>query len=88
MSDDKGVNAEFRQSIRDLRSMPDYLNGLSAWLRSFVYWSGDYRDSDLYRELWADKEGVVDGALHEALGLQEYLIGLNLPNTAAKLDSR
>ena len=29
----------------------------------------------------------MDDALHEALGLQEYLIALNLPNTAAKLDS-
>ena len=29
----------------------------------------------------------MDDALHEALGLQEYLTGLNLPNTAAKLDS-
>ncbi len=59
------------KAYADLRSMPDYLNGLSAWLSSYTG-SGDYRDSDLYRGLWADARKVVDDALHEALGLQEY----------------
>ena len=68
--------------------MPDYFEWSERMAEKLrIPESGDYRDSDLYRELWADARKVVDDALHEALGLQEYLIALNLPNTAAKLDS-
>lgn len=86
--DDKGLMQELVKAYADLRSMPDYFEWsehMADKLR--IPDSGDYRDSDLYRELWADARKVVDDALHEALGLQEYLTGLNLPNTAAKLDS-
>jgi ATP-dependent nuclease subunit A len=86
--DDKGLMQELVKAYADLRSMPDYFEWSERMAEKLrIPESGDYRDSDLYRELWADARKVVDDALHEALGLQEYLIGLNLPNTAAKLDS-
>ena len=86
--DDKGLMQELVKAYADLRSMPDYFEWSERMVEKLrIPESGDYRDSDLYRELWADARKVVDDALHEALGLQEYLTGLNLPNTAAKLDS-
>lgn len=86
--DDKGLMQELVKAYADLRSMPDYFEWSERMAEKLrIPESGDYRDSDLYRELWADARKVVDDALHEALGLQEYLTGLNLPNTAAKLDS-
>ena len=86
--DDKGLMQEMIKAYADLRSMPDYFEWSERMAEKLrIPESGDYRDSDLYRELWADARKVVDDALHEALGLQEYLTGLSLPNTAAKLDS-
>ena len=86
--DDKGLMQELIKAYADLRSMPDYFEWSERMTEKLrIPESGDYRDSDLYRELWADARKVVDDALHEALGLQEYLTGLSLPNTAAKLDS-
>ena len=86
--DDKALMQELVKAYADLRSMPDYFEWSERMAEKLrIPDSGDYRDSDLYRELWADARKVVDDALHEALGLQEYLTGLNLPNTAAKLDS-
>ena len=86
--DDKGLMQELVKAYADLRSMPDYFEWSERMAEKLrIPESGDYRDSDLYRELWADARKVMDDALHEALGLQEYLIALNLPNTAAKLDS-
>ena len=86
--DDKGLMQELVKAYADLRSMPDYFEWSERMAEKLrIPESGDYRDSDLYRELWADARKVVDNALHEALGLQEYLNTLNLPNTAAKLDS-
>lgn len=86
--DDKALMQELIKAYADLRSMPDYFEWSERMADKLrIPDSGDYRDSDLYRELWADARKVVDDALHEALGLQEYLTGLNLPNTAAKLDS-
>ena len=86
--DDKGLMQELVKAYADLRSMPDYFEWSERMAEKLrIPESGDYRDSDLYRELWTDARKIVDDALHEALGLQEYLTGLNLPNTAAKLDS-
>ncbi len=57
-----------RQSIRGSQEYARlFLNGLSAWLRKLrIPESGDYRDSDLYRELWADARKVVDDAFTES----------------------
>ena len=86
--DDKGLMQELIKAYADLRSMPDYFEWSERMAEKLrIPESGDYRDSDLYRELWADARKVVDDAIHEALGLQEYLTGLSLPNTATKLDS-
>lgn len=86
--DDKALMQELIKAYADLRSMPDYFEWSERMADKLrIPDSGDYRDSDLYRELWADARKIVDNALHEALGLQEYLNTLNLPNTAAKLDS-
>jgi len=86
--DDKALMQELIKAYADLRSMPDYFEWSERMADKLrIPDSGDYRDSDLYRVLWTDARKIVDNALHEALGLQEYLNTLNLPNTAAKLDS-
>ena len=86
--DDKALMEELVKAYADLRSMPDYFEWaerMAGKLR--LPESGDYRQSELFQELWAEAGKVVDDALHEALGLHEYLTSLNMPNTAAKLDS-
>ena len=86
--DDKALMQEIVKAYADLRSMPDYFEWSERMAEKLrIPKSGDYRDSDLYKELWEEARKVVDDALREALGLQEYLTGLNLLNTAAKLDS-
>ena len=86
--DDKALMQEIVKAYADLRSMPEYFEWSERMAeRLRIPKSGDYRDSDLYKELWEEARKVVDDALREALGLQEYLTGLNLLNTAAKLDS-
>ena len=86
--DDKGLMQELVKAYADLRSMPDYFEWSERMAEKLrIPDSGDYRDSDLYRELWEEARQIVDETLRESLGLQEYLITLNLPNTAAKLDS-
>ena len=86
--DDKALMQEIVKAYADLRSMPDYFEWSERMAEKLrIPKSGDYRDSDLYKELWEKARNVVDDALREALGLQEYLTGLNLLNTAAKLDS-
>lgn len=86
--DDKALMQEIVKAYADLRSMPEYFEWSERMAEKLrIPKSGDYRDSDLYKELWEEARKVVDDALREALGLQEYLTGLNLLNTAAKLDS-
>ena len=86
--DDKALMQEIVKAYADLRSMPEYFEWSERMAEKLrIPKSGDYRDSDLYKELWEKARNVVDDALREALGLQEYLTGLNLLNTAAKLDS-
>lgn len=86
--DDKALMQEIVKAYADLRSMPEYFEWSECMAEKLrIPKSGDYRDSDLYKELWEEARKVVDDALREALGLQEYLTGLNLLNTAAKLDS-
>lgn len=86
--DDKALMQELIKAYADLRSMPDYFEWSERMADKLrIPDSGDYRDSDLYRELWEEARRIVDETLRESLGLQEYLITLNLPNTAAKLDS-
>lgn len=86
--DDKALMQELVKAYADLRSMPDYFEWSERMADKLrIPDSGDYRDSDLYRELWEEARRIVDETLRESLGLQEYLITLNLPNTAAKLDS-
>lgn len=86
--DDKALMQELVKAYADLRSMPDYFEWSERMAEKLrIPDSGDYRDSDLYRELWEEARQIVDETLRESLGLQEYLITLNLPNTAAKLDS-
>ena len=86
--DDKALMQELVKAYADLRSMPDYFEWSECMAEKLrIPDSGDYRDSDLYRELWEEARRIVDETLRESLGLQEYLITLNLPNTAAKLDS-
>lgn len=86
--DDKALMQEIVKAYADLRSMPEYFEWSERMAEKLrIPKSGDYRDSDLYKELWEKARNVVDYALREALGLQEYLTGLNLLNTAAKLDS-
>ena len=46
--------------------MPDYFE----WAERMAE-SGDYRESELFQELWTEAGKVVGDALHEALGLQE-----------------
>lgn len=86
--DDKALMQEIVKAYADLRSMPEYFEWSERMAEKLrIPKSGDYRDSDLYKGLWEKARNVVDDALREALGLQEYLTGLNLLNTAAKLDS-
>lgn len=86
--DDKALMQEIVKAYANLRSMPEYFEWSERMAEKLrIPKSGDYRDSDLYKELWEEARKVVDDALREAIGLQEYLTGLNLPNTAAKLDS-
>ena len=86
--DDKALMQELVKAYADLRSMPDYFEWSERMAEKLrIPDSGDYRDSDLYRELLEEARRIVDETLRESLGLQEYLITLNLPNTAAKLDS-
>lgn len=86
--DDKTLMQELVKAYADLRSMPDYFEWSERMADKLrIPDSGDYRDSDLYRELWEEARRIVDETLRESLGLQEYLITLNLPNTAAKLNS-
>lgn len=86
--DDKALMQEIVKAYADLRSMPEYFEWSERMAEKLrIPKSGDYRDSDLYKELWEKARNVVDDALREALRLQEYLTGLNLLNTAAKLDS-
>ncbi|ASS37513.1 helicase-exonuclease AddAB subunit AddA [Mogibacterium pumilum] len=86
--DDKALMQELVKAYADLRSMPDYFEWAERMAEKLrLPESGDYRESEMFQELWAEAGKVVDDALHEALGLHEYLTSLNMPNTAAKLDS-
>lgn len=85
--DDKALMQELVKAYADLRSMPDYFEWAEHKAEKLrIPESGKYQDSKLYLEMLIEAREVVDKALHDALGLQEYLSGLNMPNTAAKLD--